>query len=264
MKRNVKRQPLSLLAVACLGAGLVSGLSIAPASAQLTEATNETAATIREGVQSQKRINQIDDEIQDIVQDYRETLDHLQDLREYNALKRKIIAKQEKTIATLTSEISNVAEIQQRMPPLINEMIQVVEVFVSKDIPFLPTERKNRIERLKEDFDRADVSTAEKYRKTLEAFQIENDYGRSIESYEGQLIEGESERTVNFLKVGRIALFYQTKDKSETGMWDQSTKSWTTDLPGGSGTMIDTAIAVANEFVPPDLLLLPLPAPEDA
>ena len=264
MKRTVKRQPKSLLAIACLGTVLVSGLSVTPAMAQLTEATNETAATTREAKQSQVRINQIDDQISEIVADYRVTIDLLADLREYNALKRKLIADQEKRIKVLRSDILNVADIQRAMPPLINEMITTIELFIAKDLPFLPVERATRVAKLKEDFDRSEVSTAEKYRKALEAFQIENDYGRSIEAYEGVLVTADGERTVNFLKVGRIALYYQTMDKSETGMWDVAAGGWTTDLPGGTRDQIDTAIAVANEFVPPDLLLLPLPAPKDA
>lgn len=264
MKRIVKRQPTKLLAIACLGTGLVSGLSVTPAAAQLTEATNVSAATVRDGKASQQRINQLDDQIQDIVQDYRETIDHLEDLREYNAIKRKIVADQVTRIDVLRNEIANVADIQREVPGLVNEMIGVVELFIARDLPFYPVERSTRIDRLRTDFDRSDVSTAEKFRKALEAYQIENDYGRTIEAYEGTLTEGESRRTVDFLKVGRVALFYQTKDKSETGMWDPSAGSWTTKLPGGSGGQIDTAIAVASEFVPPDLLLLPLPAPTDS
>lgn len=264
MKRTVKRQPKSLLAIACLGTVLVSGLSVTPAMAQLTEATNETAATTREAKQSQVRINQIDDQISEIVADYRVTIDLLADLREYNALKRKLIADQERRIKVLRSDILNVADIQRAMPPLINEMINTIALFIDKDLPFLPVERATRVAKLKADFDRSEVSTAEKYRKALEAFQIENDYGRSIEAYEGVLVTADGERTVNFLKVGRIALYYQTMDKSETGMWDVAADGWTTDLPGGTRDQIDTAIAVAREFVPPDLLLLPLPAPKDA
>lgn len=264
MKRIVKRQPLSVLAIACLGATLATGLSSLPASAQLTEATNETAATIREGKQSQQRINQLDDQIQDIVQDYRETIDHLEALREYNAIKRELLKDQERTIASLRNEILNVADIQRSMPPLIVEMTDVIAQFVADDIPFRTRERTERVGLLRTDFERSDVSTAEKYRKVLEAYQIENDYGRSVESYEGTLTLGERDLDVNFLMVGRAAFFYQTKDQSETGMWDNAEKVWVTKLPGNAAEQVGTAIAVANEFVPPNLLILPLPAPVDA
>lgn len=264
MKRIVKRQPGTTLALACLGAVMVSGLSVVPAMAQLDAATNEVAATTREAQQSQVRINQIDDQISDIVQEYRVTIDQLVALREYNALKRKLVADQGRRIKVLRSDILNVADIQRAMPPLISEMIATIDLFISKDIPFLDVERANRVAKLKADFERSEVSTAEKYRKALEAFQIENDYGRSIEAYEGVLVSDEGERTVNFLKIGRVAFYYQTMDKSETGMWDSAARAWTTDLPGAARDQIDTAISVAKEFIPPDLLLLPLPAPKDA
>lgn len=103
------------------------------------------------------------------------------------------------------------------MPPLINEMINTIDLFISKDLPFLPVERATRVSKLKEDFGKSDVSTAEKYRKALEAFQIENDYGRSIESYEGVLVTEDGERTVNFLRLA-VSRF--------------TTKPWTSRKPG--------------------------------
>ena len=78
--------------------------------------------------------------------------------------------------------------------------------------------------------DRADVTISEKYRRIVEAYQVEMDYGRTIEAYEGELAsEGGDPRTVQFLRVGRVTLLYQTLDGRETGYWDADRKAWVVD-----------------------------------
>jgi hypothetical protein len=108
--------------------------------------------------------------------------------------------------------------------------------------------------------DRADVTIAEKYRRILEAFQIENEYGRTIEAYRGTLEVDGTSRTVNFLRLGRVALLYQTLDGREAGAWDRAEGTWTT--LSGYHNAIEQGIRVARKQVAPDLLRLPIPAAE--
>ena len=83
-----------------------------------------------------------------------------------------------------------------------------------------------RIAFLRANLDRSDVSIAEKFRQVLEAYKIENEYGRKIDAYKGSIeIEG-VERDVNFLRVGRISFLYQTTDTEMSGAWDQASRSW--------------------------------------
>ena len=62
---------------------------------------------------------------------------------------------------------------------------------------------------------------------------------------------------------GRVALFYQTQDGELSGVWDQETRSWVP-LPGSQNRLIRKAIRVARKQVAPELLSLPISAPEDA
>ena len=65
------------------------------------------------------------------------------------------------------------------------KMIEVMSLFVELDLPFLPEERQTRIIQLQTLMERADVTLAEKYRRILEAYQVETEYGRTIEAYKG-------------------------------------------------------------------------------
>ena len=63
------------------------------------------------------------------------------------------------------------------------------------------------------------------------------------------------------LRIGRVALYYQTRDQKTSGMWDTAAGAWK-ELPSGTNRDIRTAIKVAAKTVAPELLSLPISAPE--
>jgi hypothetical protein len=128
-------------------------------------------------------------------------------------------------------------------------------------VPFLLEERQDRVASLRVLMERQDVTVAEKFRKVTEAFQIENDYGRTIEAYSDTLnIDGEK-RLVSVLRVGRVALLYQTEDGDKSGAWDQNAGSWI-QLGNEYKNQIKFGLKIARKQVAPDLVLLPVDAPE--
>jgi hypothetical protein len=112
--------------------------------------------------------------------------------------------------------------------------------------------------------ERADVSMAEKFRSLTEAFQIENDFGRTIEAYQGTLVLDGATLEVSFLRLGRIGLYYQTGDASVTGRWNPETRDWEKLSGGEARNQVRQGLRMARKQVAPDLLLLPVEAPEAA
>src|SRR5262249_43775831 len=135
-----------------------------------------------------------------------------------------------------------------------------LERFVSLDVPFLAEERRRRIANLKDMMERADVTVSEKYRRVVEAYQIEMEYGRTLEAYEARLGDSADARTVEFLRVGRVALMYQTLDRKETGYWDARKRQWVVDNEYGHAFAKN--IEVAKKMRAPDLLVVPVAAPQ--
>jgi hypothetical protein len=86
------------------------------------------------------------------------------------------------------------------------------------------------------------------------------EYGRTLEAYEGQIGTGDEARTVQFLRVGRVALMYQTLDEKETGYWDADKKGWVVD--NDYKHAFAKNLAVAKKMGAPDLLTVPVPAPK--
>ena len=163
----------------------------------------------------------------------------------------------------IKNSIDEVSVIQRQITPLMMRMVEGLEKFVNLDVPFLLKERHDRVERLKETIARSDVTAAEKFRSVLEAFQIENEYGRTIEAYKGTLdIDGKA-RQVDFLKVGRVALLYQSVNGQENGVWDQDSRQWIKLKAEEYKNNIAEGLKIARKQIAPDLLLLPVSAAED-
>jgi hypothetical protein len=117
---------------------------------------------------------------------------------------------------------------------------------------------------LRNNQERADISVAEKFRQVLEAYKIESEYGRKIDTYKDTLTVGGQEREVNVLRVGRIALMYQTTDTELSGAWDQRAQAWTELDSGEYRSAILKGIRIAKKQASIDVLKLPILAPEAA
>jgi hypothetical protein len=99
---------------------------------------------------------------------------------------------------------------------------------------------------------------AERYRRLLEAYQIELDYGRTMVSYKGKLEDG---RDADFVRVGRVSLLYRTTDGEEAGYWDAQQKKWVAD--NDYNKAIENAVLIASKESAPDLVTVPVPAPQE-
>ena len=124
-------------------------------------------------------------------------------------------------------------------------------------------ERSDRIADLKEIMARSDVSVAEKFRKVMEAYQIENDYGSTIERYKETLtLDDGTTRDYNMLRIGRVGLYFQSEDTNITGRWDNEARSFV--LDNGARNEVRKGLRIANQLIAPELLLLPVDAATEA
>ncbi len=242
---------------------ILSAAPSPPAGAQLDEAVGTRDRANADGTASQKRIDGLSDETENLQRAYREALRQIEALEVYNGQLEELVAAQEEEETSLQQQIDDVELVGRQITPLMLKMIEALGAFVELDVPFLLDERRARVANLQELMGRSDVSEAEKFRRILEAYQIENDYGRTIEAYEGRLVGEGDARTVTFLRVGRLTLVYQNLDGSESGVWDRKTKSWLP-LGGEHRVPIRQGLRIARKQAAPDLLRLPVPTAEDA
>lgn len=229
---------------------------------QVQEAVDTQLATQAASAEVQERINALDDATREMLNEYRETMAQVSDLEAYNQQLERLVATQNVELADYERQFGEIETTKRQILPLIIRMLDVLEEFVAIDMPFLPEERSLRIGELRKLMERPDVLTSEKYRRVTEAYQIELDYGHTIEAYEGE-IEGNGEtRTVAFLRYGRLGLYYMTLDGQTIGYWDTSRDAWV-ELDDEYRASLDRALRIARKQLPPDLTRLPVPAPED-
>ena len=222
---------------------------------QVAERINQQAKT------SQAKIDALTEETRQLLGEYKTVLKQIEGLRVYNRQLEKQIGAQREEMQQLAKSIDEVTIIERQITPLMLRMIEGLDQFVSLDLPFLLDERYDRIERLREMMDRADVAVSEKFNQVMRAFQIENDYGRTMESYADTIDVGGVDRKVDVLKVGRISLVYQTPDGEETGWYDKGSKAWEP-LDDEYTTPVRNGIRMARKQLSVDMLTLPITGPE--
>ena len=193
-----------------------------------------------------------------LVDDYRAELKIVEGLETYIRMLDQQISSQESEILTLQTSITDVAVIERQILPLMARMIDGLEQFIALDVPFLPDERRKRIRDLRELLARSDVTVAEKSRRVFEAYQIESDYGRTIEAYRAKLEVDGASFDADFLRIGRVALMYRTVGDERLGYWDGKSTQWQ-GLPNSPyRRLMDQGLKVARQEIAPELLTIPL------
>ncbi|WP_417542905.1 DUF3450 domain-containing protein [Methylophaga thalassica] len=223
----------------------------------LDEAIDTQVNTDIAAQKSQEKIDNLSDETTDMLAEYRDVLRQTQSLKSYNDQLQSLVNSQKEEMASIAEQLNNIETTQHDIVPLMLKMIDVLQQFVSLDVPFLKQERQTRLEALTAMMGRADVSLAEKYRRIMEAYQVETEYGRTIEAYQADLEDGETKKTVDFLRIGRVSLYYITLDGKEAGMWDNDKKQWVV-LSDDYIQSITDGLKVAKKQLPPDLMVLPV------
>lgn len=240
---------------ASLGAAVLVSASASAANLQDIFQLSEEGQKVAQA--SQQRVDALSSETQRLLGDYRAELKTIEDLRAYNIQKEREIADQNRQISTLQSSIERATLIDRQILPLMNRMIDVLDQFVRSDMPFKLDERLEEVAKLRDIMDMADVPASEKFRRVFEAYQLESDAGRAVETYVGTITLNGETLTGNVLQVGRIGLYFLSEDESVGAIWNKNTDRWE-DLDSGDYRSVSLGIKIAANLLPPDLIRLPL------
>jgi hypothetical protein len=239
--------------------------SVAVADQNLDTVLQVGQAKTTLAAESQKRIDRLAQETDDLTQEFKAQNKLIDDLRVYNAQMQKQVDGQLAVVAELDRSIEKVTVIERQIQPLIFKMLEGLEQFVALDKPFELEARKANIEQVKIAQERADISVSEKFRQVLELYKFESAYGGTLSAYDTSLdIDGSGQtREVKVLRVGRVSLMYQTTDGKSSGYWDDASKSWVA-LDSSYNAGVLKGLRIARDQASKDIMLVKVQAPEAA
>lgn len=242
--------------IAVLGLAGLLHLHSAAAQDPVDRALGTAERAQRDAAASQQRIDQLDDQTRALLERYRAATWQAQQLTVFADQLEAIAERQEEEKASLRRQIDAMQRTEAELMPLMLRMLDAFDALIARDLPFLETEREERLAQVSSLMSDPDASLAQKYRRLLEAYQIEIDYGQGLDAERGQI----GERTVDILRVGRLALYGLTLDGREAFRWDREAGDWQV-ADAGLRRTIRQGLRMARDTAPIALLRLPVVAP---
>ena len=247
----------TLLVAICIGGS--ASVALAQSIDPIVEVGKQRTSAAKA---SQAKIDRLADETSSLLSDYKTVMKQVDGLKVYNARLERQIANQERRLRDIDASIAEASVIQRQIPPLVVRMLDGLEQFINLDMPFDLDTRLSNIEAVRANMDRSDVTSAEAFRQVLELYSIELQYGRGIEAYTDTIELGGAEREVDILRIGRVALVYQSTDGAETGAWNKDAQSWEELSAGDYASAVRKGVRIAKKQATIELLNMPVSAPE--
>lgn len=241
-------------------------LALALASAVFAQDFNATVSAEQgineDAAESQQRVSEVARQTDELLSRYRSVIRETESLRIYNDNLERLVGDQNDEIASIDRQLASLESTHRGVVPLMLEMIDTLERIVAADIPFRLEARQARVQRLRAMMGQSEVTASEKYRLVMEAYRGELEFGRTTEAYSGTLPT--SGQTVEFLRVGRTLLLYQSSDQSVTGWFNPRSRRYETIEGDRYRLEVKNGLAIARNEKAPDLVILPAPGPEAA
>jgi hypothetical protein len=224
--------------------------------ALIEEAIKIEASSANAAANRQSYIDNMDSEIITLIGDIQFLSQQLDLTNIYNRQMQELINSQNNEITSINEQMVELDNTNRGILPKLEEMVLTLESIIQNDIPFLLDERFARIQDLKNILLQSNISTSEKFRRVFEAYQIENEYGRTIESYRDEIDVDGIKYNVEIFRLGRVGLYARTSDGRYNAMFSKKQNQWIKQR--GIDNELVIALKIARKELPPSLLKLPV------
>ncbi len=234
-------------------------LLAAPAYAadEVGEALEASLGAQRAARESQQRIDRLDAETRALHEKRRAAESRALQLAAYSEQLEQEAAVEEQRRAQIDAELKRVSALGGELLPLARRMLAALEAQVARDPPFLLEVRRKRIADITALIDDSGHSAAEKFRRVLEAWRSEAEYGNTVGAEDVATDCTGAPGAATLVRVGRVGFY--CVDDSQAARWD-ATNSWAP-LDDAAAAEITRAATMARGKLPPELLVLPVAKP---
>ncbi|MCE9683354.1 DUF3450 domain-containing protein [Halomonas alkalisoli] len=248
---EIRRHPL------VCGAALWLLVSVSSGADELLQEAGEAQ---RAQAELQARIEAADDEVRERLEELRRLERETRHLSARNAELAPRLEGQAETLDRREAAFATLAETRAALPELERSLVERLARWVERDLPFLTDERRARAASLEAGGDDPDASVEERLERILAAWRTELDYGREFDAWRGYLGGGGVRREVDFLRLGRVGLYYLTPDSREGGVWRAEEARWVA-LDEAERREVRHGLRIARDQRAPELLKLPVSQP---
>jgi hypothetical protein len=241
-------------------------ISVSAFVVQANAASIESSGKIEQSIitasqQSQKTISSSSDRSFELQNDIKVLNSEVDNLNVYKQHLATLIENQNQEMLNLEMQQNEIIETRQSIVPLMYNMLEGLETYIAQDMPIRKEARLQRVEILKSLMSESNISDSEKYRRILEAYQIELDYVNKLDIYTSAIEIDGTTREIEQLYLGHLSLVARSLDKQNYWYWNKQQNAWLA-LDISLKTELDNAFMVANKEVTPTLLMLPLSVTE--
>ena len=199
------------------------------------------------------------------------------------AQQQLFVSQQGVKIASLNSQIDGLDAWKADIVPMLGKMATSITGQVNSDYPFEMDRRIPRLQSLESTLNDPAAAVGDKYRKALNVYKLEVNYGQSLEAKKGNhpitptIRVGDERYEVDedgnfkldknkqkiekfdgsYLRYGRLAYVYLQADSTQAMRFDLGAKEWV-DLPKKNIADIRRAVKMASGEAAPNVVKVPL------
>ena len=185
--------------------------------------------------------------------EYRALVLQLDSVNSYNQQLQQRLLQQREALQDIEKQLLSVDEIKREISPLMAQMQRSLIEFVAADLPFLAAQRQADLQQLDRDLQDLDLADSGKYQKILQAYLREESYSHSMQTYQAKLETSGRSIQVNYLLLGRVALYYQHLDGTKSALWSRQEQRWVA-LEDSANDELGRAIKMATNGAAAELL----------
>lgn len=246
---NLKYLSLAIIASVSMPVALAAGLN----DPQAVQAKTNNASA-----KSQKAINSSSDSSFALKSEIEQLEEEVSNLEVYRQHLEKLVENQNQEASNLNTQIQEIKVTRQGVVPLMYQMLDGLKSSIETDAPIRIEQRLVRLEKLETMMGRADVSDAEKYRRILEAYQIELDYGTKLGTYQGAItLANQQEIEADIVYIGRLSLIARNLSGNQYWAWNQNIRQWSA-VDNSLKVELDKAFSIASKQAAPSLIRVPV------